>query len=99
MPKGIGVNETTENFSYNAPYGAVGNSTYSWFNEVKDTTNGGAGYTTTWNRDYTRIGHASDPFANRGAYFDNEANAGVLSTNFTHGDAGSNYGFRPALAF
>lgn len=99
MPKGIGVNETTENFSYYAPYGAVGNSTYEWFNEVKDTTNGGTGYTTTWNSDLTLIGHASGPFVYRGGYFYDGAGAGVLYTGVAFGGAGNTYGFRPALAF
>ena len=99
MPKGIGVNETTEKISYYAPYGAVGNNTYSWFNEVKDTTNSGTGYTTTWNSDYTLIGHVSSPVVNRGGAFANVANAGVLSTALTGGSVSNNYGFRPALAF
>ena len=99
MPKGIGVNETTDKFSYYAPYGAVGNNTYDWFNEVKDTTNRGAVAERTWNSDYTLIGHASYPFVYRGGGFDGEASAGVLSTSVTSGGAHVSSGFRPALAF
>ena len=97
--KGIGVNETTTSFSYNAPYGTSGSS-WGWYQTVKDTsTNTTQEFGRTWNSDYTLIGYASIPFVVRGGSCVNGTDAGVLYTNLTDGDADYNGGFRPVLAF
>ena len=99
--KGIGVNETTQNFSYYAPYGTdSSNQTWGWFQTAKDTaTDTSQSLARTWNSDYTLIGHASFPFVGRGGYCGHGSNAGVLYSNITNGNANNNNGFRPVLAF
>ena len=97
--KGIGVNETTTSFSYNAPYGTSGSS-WGCFQIVKETSeNTSQEYARTWNDDYTLIGHAFVPFVMRGGACNNGAVAGVLSTNVADGYANYGDGFRPVLAF
>ena len=99
--KGIGINETTQSFSYYAPYGTdSSNQTWGWFQTAKDTaTNTSQEYARTWNSDYTLIGHASIPFVLRGGSCDNGSDAGVLYSYITNGDAIYGSGFRPVLAF
>ena len=103
LPKGIGVNETTDSFSYYAPYGTTTtnpNKNWSWYQTVKDTeTNTTTEYGRTWDSDYTLIGHACNPFVVRGGSCSYGTGAGVLSTHITYGYAVSYGGFRPALAF
>ena len=99
--KGIGINETTQNFSYYAPYGTdSSNQTWGWFQIAKDTaTNTSQEYARTWNSDYTLIGYASGPFVSRGGSCFNGSSAGVLSSYIAYGYAAYYYGFRPVLAF
>ena len=99
--KGIGVNETTQNFSYYAPYGTdSSNQTWGWFQTAKDTaTDTSQSLARTWNSDYTLIGHASAPFVLRGGNCYDGSSAGVLCSNIANGYASGNNGFRPVLAF
>ena len=99
--KGIGINETTQSFSYYAPYGTdSSNQTWGWFQTAKDTaTNTSQEYARTWNSDYTLIGHASIPFVIRGGLCDYGSYAGVLGSDIATGYANYNNGFRPVLAF
>ena len=99
--KGIGVNETTQNFSYYAPYGTdSSNQTWGWFQTAKDTaTDTSQSLARTWNSDYTLIGHASLPFVARGGGCGSGSAAGVLCSGITVGYAYGSYGFRPVLAF
>ncbi len=99
--KGIGINETTQSFSYYAPYGTDTNKqNWGWFQTAKDTaTDTSQSLAKTWNNDYTLIGHASGPFVARGGYCYDGSGAGVLYSDITHGGAYSHYGFRPVLAF
>ena len=102
--KGIGVNETSTEFSFYAPYSTVENR-WGWFKTVSeavaaaeiDDTAGTAGR--TWNNDYVYIGHASCPFVVRGGSFDVGSDAGVLTSYITGGNAYYYNGFRPVLAF
>lgn len=99
--KGIGVNETTQNFSYYAPYGTdSSNQTWGWFQTAKDTaTDTSQSLARTWNSDYTLIGHASLPFVLRGGGCSYGSGAGVLYSDVAGGHAVSSHGFRPVLAF
>ena len=91
MPKGIGINETTTEFSYYAPYKTTGSS-WSWYQTIKDTsTNTTSEYGRTWDSDYTLIGNVYIPFIVRSGYFYNGSSAGVLNTSFTYGDAYSGH--------
>lgn len=97
--KGIGVNETTADFSYYAPYGSTGSS-WGWFKTAKDTKNDTTQeYGRTWNNDYMLIGHASNPFVIRGGGCSYGSSAGVLCSRLPVGNAAYYNGFRPVLAF
>ena len=102
--KGIGVNETSTEFSFYAPYSKVENR-WGWFKTVSEAVaaaeiDGTAGTVgRTWNNDYVYIGHASYPFVMRGGDSDDGSGAGVLATDFAGGNANGGSGFRPVLAF
>ena len=98
--KGIGVNETSTEFSFYAPYtsGTQNNTQpWGWFKTPEQAVAGTQNGATTWDGDGVYIGHAHYPFVIRGGHCTNGSNAGVLYTYFTDGGAGSDVGFRPVV--
>ncbi len=102
--KGIGINETSTEFSFYAPYSTV-KDRWGWFKTVKEAVEAStistttASYGRTWNSDMVLIGHASYPFVVRGGHCSFNTSAGVLASNITSGYAHNISGFRPVLAF
>lgn len=95
LPKGIGVNEISNTFSfYN-----VGKGWYAKTGINSETGDDiyGAKYTTTWDSDYVLIGHASNPFVVRGGSYGSGTSAGVFSSGINHGYGNYYHGFRSAL--
>ena len=92
--KGIGVNEMATSFSY---YGVNSSKSWNWFTDATQPNSNTTTYGRSWDRDLVLIGHACVPFVARGGAYGNGANAGVLFTNLTAGNANNNNGFRPAL--
>ena len=95
LPKGIGVNEISNTFSfYNVGAG--------WY--AKTGTNSetgediyGARTTTAWDNDYVLIGHAFTPFVVRGGSCNYGTSAGVFYSKITYGYGNYDLGFRSAL--
>ena len=57
----------------------------------------GAGGNNAWNRDYTYIWHAGEPFSVRGGTWTGLDGAGIFSFGRVLGDCQSYVGFRPIL--
>ena len=100
LPKGIGVSEISDKFSFYNAYNNGKSNTWDWFRftGTEDTPAFTRSATTSvWDSDYVLIGHASNPFVIRGGYYNNGTNAGVFYSNISSGSGYYYYGFRSAL--
>ena len=100
LPKGIGVSEISDKFSFYNAYNNGTSNTWDWFRftGIEDTPAFTRSATTSvWDSDYVLIGHASNPFVRRGGDCTSGTNAGVFSSGVSGGGGGHAIGFRSAL--
>ena len=100
LPKGIGVSEISDKFSFHNAYNNGTSNTWKWYKNTgtDETPNITSGTTTTvWDSDYVLLGNASYPFVVRGGYYNNGTSAGVFYSSFTSGNGYHYLGFRSAL--
>lgn len=101
LPKGIGVSEISDKFSFYNAYNNGTSNTWNWYKNTgtDETPNITSGRTTTvWDSDYVLLGNASTPFVMRGGGYNYGTNAGVFYSSIYTGDGYHNaYGFRSAL--
>ena len=100
LPKGIGVSELSDKFSFYNAYNNGTSNTWNWYKNTgtDENPNITSGTTTTvWDSDYVLLGNASHPFVLRGGYYANGTSAGVFYSNISLGGGHNYYGFRSAL--
>ena len=100
LPKGIGVSEISDKFSFYNAYNNGTSNTWDWFRftGTEDTPAFTRSTTTSvWDSDYVLIGHASYPFVVRGGYYNNGTYAGVFYSSIGSGNGNYGSGFRSAL--
>lgn len=100
LPKGIGVSEISDKFSFYNAYNNGTSNTWDWFRftGTEDTPAFTRSTTTSvWDSDYVLIGHASNPFVVRGGSYNYGPSAGAFYSNFSNGNVSVSGGFRSAL--
>lgn len=95
LPKGIGVNEISNTFSFFNSYNNGTSNTWKWYKntgteESPLLTLGEI--TTVWDSDCVSLGNSSYPFVIRGGYSGSSASAGVFSSGIDNGNG--NYHLR-----
>lgn len=100
LPKGIGVSEISDKFSFYNAYNNGTSNTWTWYKNTgtDENPNLTSEYTTTvWDSDYVLLGNASNPFVVRGGTYHGGTVAGVFSSSIYLGNGYSSFGFRSAL--
>ena len=100
LPKGIGVSEISDKFSFYNAYNNGTSNTWNWYKNTgtDENPNITSGTTTTvWDSDYVLLGNASGPFVLRGGYYNYGTIAGVFCSYILGGGGYYGGGFRSAL--
>lgn len=100
LPKGIGVSEISDKFSFHNAYNNGTSNTWAWNKNTgtDENPNITSGTTSTvWDSDYVLLGNATHPFVIRGGSYSSGTGAGVFYSNIGTGYGSGSNGFRSAL--
>ena len=85
----VGSSDSRDN-NYAASAGVYGDAVY-------ETSTNGNSSNESWYGDYSYFPYTSNPFFERGGYYDDGSNAGVFAFNYSYGYSISGISFRPVL--